>query len=71
VGLWQKQGYVKGFYGSGADRYTELGVDDEGLVYVPLYPARINETTQVRKTPNWPRSWANFSLFYLYSHRHA
>ena len=23
---------------------------------------------QVRKTPSWPRSWANFSLFCLYSH---
>ena len=24
---------------------------------------------QVRKTSSWPRSWANFSLLYLYSHR--
>ena len=24
--------------------------------------------TKVRKTPSWPRSWANFSLSYLYSH---
>jgi hypothetical protein len=24
---------------------------------------------QVRKTPCWPRSWANFSLLCLYSHR--
>ena len=24
---------------------------------------------QVRKTPSWPRSWANFSLLSLYSHR--
>ena len=26
---------------------------------------------EVRKTPSWPRSWANFSLFQLYSHRNA
>jgi hypothetical protein len=26
---------------------------------------------QVRKTPSWPRSWANFSLLYLYSHGNA
>ena len=26
---------------------------------------------QVRKTPSRPRSWANFSLLYLYSHRNA
>jgi hypothetical protein len=27
----------------------------------------------VRKTPSWPRSWANFSLLqlYMYSHRNA
>jgi hypothetical protein len=23
---------------------------------------------QVRQTPSWPRSWANFSLLWLYSH---
>ena len=26
---------------------------------------------QVRKTPSWPRSWANFSRLLLYSHRNA
>ena len=25
----------------------------------------------MRKTPSWPRSWANFSLLSLYSHRNA
>ena len=25
----------------------------------------------MRKTPSWPRSWANPSLFQLYSHRNA
>ena len=26
---------------------------------------------QVRKTPSWPRSWANFGLLELYFHRNA
>ena len=26
---------------------------------------------QARQTPSWPRSWANFSLFWLYSHRNT
>ena len=26
---------------------------------------------KARKPPGWPRSWANFSLFQLYSHRNA
>jgi hypothetical protein len=26
---------------------------------------------KVRRTPSWPRSWANFSLFCLYSHRNV
>ena len=26
---------------------------------------------QVRKTPSWPRSWADFSLSQLYSHGNA
>jgi hypothetical protein len=29
------------------------------------------EAAQVRKTPSWPRSWANFSRLSLYSHRNA
>jgi hypothetical protein len=27
--------------------------------------------SQVRKTPSWPRSWANFSVLWLYSHPNA
>jgi hypothetical protein len=26
----------------------------------------VDDTTEVRKTPRLPRSWANFSLLYLY-----
>jgi hypothetical protein len=30
-----------------------------------------NGMCKVRKAPSWPRSWANFSLLQLYSHRGA
>jgi hypothetical protein len=32
---------------------------------------RFTWSDKVRKTPSWPRSWANFSLLSLYSHRNA
>jgi hypothetical protein len=34
-------------------------------------PAARPPDAQVKKTPSWPRSWANFSLLYLYFHRNA
>ena len=34
-------------------------------------PSRICDDDRVRKPPSWPRSWANFSLLSLYSHRNA
>ena len=37
----------------------------------PGAPLLIPATAQVRNTPSWPRSWANFSLFCLYSYRNA
>ena len=33
--------------------------------------AELVAAEQVRKSPSWPRSWANFSLLYLYFHRNA
>jgi hypothetical protein len=38
AGLLQKTGYVKGFYGSGENRYREVGLDIYGYAYIPLYP---------------------------------
>ena len=35
------------------------------------YPTGLVQGPKVRKTPSWPRSWANFSLLSLYSHRNA
>jgi hypothetical protein len=32
---------------------------------------RYRLTAPVRKMPSWPRIWANFSLLWLYSHRHG
>jgi hypothetical protein len=37
AGLFQKQGYVKGDYGKGHNRYRPLAVDDAGFAYVPMY----------------------------------
>ncbi|MGA2618360.1 MAG: hypothetical protein ABSF26_12170 [Thermoguttaceae bacterium] len=44
AGLFQKQGYVKGDYGSGENRYRAIGLDSEGKAYVPLYVDRADGT---------------------------
>ena len=46
---------------------TALRVDGEERMYLTY----VCPSTQVRMTPSWPRSWANFSLSQLYSHRNA
>lgn len=38
AGLLQRQGYVKGHYGTGENRYRPVGLDLAGTTYVPLYP---------------------------------
>ena len=45
AGLWQLNGFVKGDYGSGANRYRAVGLDLDGRAYIPLYPdlAALNE----------------------------
>jgi hypothetical protein len=37
AGLFLREGYVKGLYGKGKDRYTHLGIDVFGYAYVPVY----------------------------------
>ncbi len=37
AGLFQKQGYCKGDYGTGENRYRALGTDWTGTAYIPLY----------------------------------
>jgi len=37
VGLFQIEGYSKGFYGPGSNRYRPAGLDFDGAAYVPLY----------------------------------
>ena len=37
TGLWQIDGYVKGDYGSGQNRYRPVGLDLDGRAYVPLH----------------------------------
>jgi hypothetical protein len=39
------------------------------IFQAPLLPLRADPSA--KKTPSWPRSWANFSLLELYSHRNA
>jgi hypothetical protein len=51
AGLSQKQGYVKGDYGSGENRYRALGVDLEGCGYIPLYAELADRTHIVAGHP--------------------
>jgi hypothetical protein len=76
---WQRylnQSYVfenrSGSRGPGAQGETEQG--EAGWAYI-LPRARsglfFSLDNQVRKTPSWPRSWANVRSLSLYSHRNA
>lgn len=44
VGLWQVTGYVVGHYGSGKNRYSELGLDAHNFTHVPLYTGLADST---------------------------
>ena len=63
--------------GKNVELYRTLNVsgvmmEASGGVSTPdLHEMRVYMVAQVRKTPSWPRSWANFSLLPLYSHRNA
>ena len=46
AGLWQVEGFVKGDYGDGSNRYRAVGIDRDGRAYVPLYPD-LAERTEV------------------------
>jgi hypothetical protein len=45
--------------------------EDREPSYDALVQDGYGEVVKVRKTPSWPRSWANFSLLELYSHWNA
>ena len=45
--------------------------DDTPQAELDHFFASMETAVQVRKTPSWPRSWANFSLLYLHSPRNA
>ncbi len=51
AGVFQKQGYVKGDYGSGENRYRALGLDLAGSAYLPLYVDRAPVTHVVAGHP--------------------
>lgn len=44
AGLWQLDGFVKGDYGEGSNRYRAVGIDLDGRAYVPLYPDLAEQT---------------------------
>jgi hypothetical protein len=44
VGLWQLNGFVKGDYGDGTNRYRPVGLDLAERAYIPLYPDLADET---------------------------
>lgn len=51
AGLFQKQGYVKGDYGKGENRYRALGVDESGFAHVPMYVDLAKETHMLAGHP--------------------
>lgn len=51
AGLFQKTGYVKGDYGTGENRFRELGIDFAGCAYVPVYVDKAAETHMVAGHP--------------------
>jgi hypothetical protein len=51
AGLYQIEGYSKGFYGPGENRYRPLGVDWDGNAYIPLYPDMAPNTHIVAGQP--------------------
>jgi hypothetical protein len=48
-------------------RWLLQAIEEEAVMLVAGGAA----TIQVRETPSWPRSWANFSLLWLSAHRNA
>ncbi len=40
AGLLQEDGYSAGFYGTGQDRFRSLGIDSDGVAYVPIHADR-------------------------------
>ncbi|MGH9963143.1 MAG: hypothetical protein ACREBC_39505, partial [Pyrinomonadaceae bacterium] len=51
AGLFQKKGYVKGDYGTGDNRFRELGMDVFGFAYVPIYVDKAEETHMLAGHP--------------------
>ena len=68
VGLLQLAGYTVGYYGSGANRYTSLGLDDDGFAYVPLYTGRAPLTHVVVGCPVTAKGRGAEALFIQVTH---
>ena len=68
VGLLQIAGYTVGYYGGGADRYTSLGLDDDGFAYIPLYAGRAPLTHVVVGCPVTANGHGAEALFIQVTH---
>ena len=42
-----------------------------GIVFPNVQVEGPGDVMKVRRTPSWPRGWANFSVLSLYSHKNA
>ena len=51
AGLFMREGYVQGHYGPGTSRYRPLGIDLDGMAYVPAYPDLAGTTHLVMGHP--------------------
>ena len=68
VGVWQTAGYTKGLYGGGADRWSTLGLDDDGFAYLPVYPSRAEHTAAAVGCPVTMTGAGAESLFLQVTH---
>ena len=62
----QDEGIRRVFRGSWGALVEECSANDPGSLVTERDIVAECAAAQVRKTPNWPRSWANFSLLSLY-----
>jgi hypothetical protein len=56
---------------AGENSDANEAANDERQALAKACDAEEAAAAKVRKTPSWPRSWANFSLLALYSPRNA
>ena len=58
----------EGLYGGGADRWSTLGLDDDGFAYLPVYPSRAEHTAAAVGCPVTMTGAGAESLFLQVTH---